>query len=358
MSVICPSSSFFSPRSDKILIVDDLPDNLNLLATLLTHQGYAVRRAPSGSLALLNVPRFQPDLILLDIMMPELDGYEVCARLKADPLSQEIPVIFLSALEDALDKVRAFDVGAADYITKPFQTAEVLVRVEHQLKLLHLQRQFQYQNAQLRQEVEARKAAEIALQAANQQLQRMASLDGLTQIANRRHFDEVLDQEWKRHLRQNGPLSLILADVDHFKAFNDHYGHQAGDRCLEHIAQALQQSVRRSTDLVARYGGEEFAVLLPDTSEVGAFSIAARIRMELQRLKLSHAQSPVSNHVTLSLGINSLVPDLTLSPDLLVLGADQALYQAKQQGRDRAIAYGCDSCNQQSESNDRFRDTP
>ncbi|WP_017304619.1 diguanylate cyclase domain-containing protein [Spirulina subsalsa] len=169
-------------------------------------------------------------------------------------------------------------------------------------------------------------------------LERMASMDGLTQIANRRRFDQVLGDEWRRMARERQPLSLILCDVDYFKRYNDHYGHQAGDICLQQVAGALAVSVNRPGDLVARYGGEEFVAILPNTPLEGAIQVAELMRSQIKTLELPHAESPVSPYVSLSLGIASLIPTSQEQPEVLITAADQALYRAKAQGRDRLVA--------------------
>lgn len=187
-----------------------------------------------------------------------------------------------------------------------------------------------------------RKKAEAMLQEANRKLQYLAIIDGLTQLANRRQFDECLNQEWKRLERDKLPLSLIMCDVDFFKAYNDTYGHQLGDDCLRSVAKAIKASVKRPYDLAARYGGEEFAVILPNTEAEGALHIAETIRNEIQQIKIEHAGSKVNNYVTLSLGISTMIPSPELSAEALVKAADTALYTAKEQGRNRAIAYAPD----------------
>ena len=282
-----------------VLLVDDKPDNLRLLSTMLTENNYEVRRVTRGKMALKTAKAAPPDLILLDIKLPDLDGYQVCQVLKSDPVTAEIPIIFISALDDILDKVKAFTIGGVDYITKPFHVEEVLVRVKNQLMLCQQRQQLLEKNERLQQEIKARKEIEKALQdsqlqlqEANQELQRLANLDGLTQIANRRRFDQVLQEEWQRLAREQQPLSLILCDVDYFKSYNDTYGHQAGDDCLYSIAQTIRQSVNRPADLVARYGGEEFVIILPNTHVIGAEVVAKIIQQKVQDLKLVHAQSP------------------------------------------------------------------
>ncbi|MBD2742813.1 PleD family two-component system response regulator [Coleofasciculus sp. FACHB-1120] len=326
-----------------ILVVDDHPDNLRVLSAILSESGYQVRRAINGQLALKVTQNSPPALILLDILMPEMDGYAVCSLLKAHPQTAEIPVIFISALDDVFDKVKAFEVGGVDYITKPFQAAEVLARVKNQLIIrnlyLQLQKQAQKiaeQNASLQQEIQERKRAESALVEANLKLQRLASLDSLTGVANRRQFNESLNKEWQRMAREQFPLSLILGDIDYFKKYNDTYGHLAGDFCLQQVAQAISRAIRRPADILARYGGEEFAVILPNTKAEGALKVAEAVRHEVLNLKIAHAQSAVNKYVTLSLGVFTLVPQYNSDPSTLIAAADKALYEAKEQGRNRS----------------------
>lgn len=309
-----------------LLIVDDHLDNVRSLALLLSKAGYWVRKTTSGQMALETIQIAKPDLVLLDIRMPDMDGYEVCERLKADPETRSIPVIFLSASNNTDDKVQAFAVGGADYVTKPFQAEEVLARVQHQITILRQQQQLIAQNHQLQQ-------TEAALQQANLELKRIAHTDSLTQIANRRCFDETLEQEWQRHKREHQPLSLILCDIDYFKPYNDRYGHPAGDACLQQVARMISECIQRPADIVARYGGEEFAVILPNTDQEGAITIAKSVQAALQRLRIPHAASAIAEQVTLSAGIACLIPSLYLSPQILIANADAALYQAKQQGR-------------------------
>jgi len=245
-----------------ILVVDDMPQNLLLLAAMLNRWGYKVRKATSGHMAIMAAQLIAPDLVLLDINMPEMSGYEVCQQLKENPQTRNIPVIFISAMDRATDKVKAFEVGGADYITKPFQIAEVIVRVENQLNLRRMQQQLEMQkqqleeqNARLQQEIYDRQQVETALQHANAELTRLVNLDGLTQLSSRRRFDESLQQEWRRLSRDQAPLALILCDIDFFKLYNDTYGHQMGDDCLRRVAQTIDQTARRPADVAARYGG-------------------------------------------------------------------------------------------------------
>jgi diguanylate cyclase (GGDEF)-like protein len=323
-----------------ILVVDDTLANVQLLSRMLTEYGYKVRKVLNGKMALMGVQTAPPDLILLDVNMPEISGYEVCQQIKANEATQNIPVIFISALDEAADKVKAFSVGGADYITKPFQVAEVLARVEHQLMLRELQQQLREQNVLLQKKIYEHERtlyelekAKTALQQANDELQRLAIMDDLTQVANRRHFYDYLSQEWKRALREQNFISLLLCDVDHFKRYNDASGHQAGDRCLQQVAQAIQSALHRPSDLVARYGGEEFTVILPATDAIGAKHIAQTMQTTLRQLQMLHPDSSVSAFVTLSIGVACIIPSAHESPDALVALADQALYAAKELGR-------------------------
>lgn len=313
---------------------------MRVLSTILAKEGYQVRKALNGQMALTAVKTLPPDLILLDINMPEMDGYEVCKRLKANPSNCNIPVIFISILDDVLDKVKGIKVGGADYITKPFQFEEVIARVQNQLTIQRLQRELREtnqklseQNALLLLEIEKRLQVESALQAANDKLRELIWVDSLTQVSNRRFLDDYLQREWQRSAREQLPLSFILCDIDCFKSYNDTYGHIAGDDCLRKVARAIRYAVRRPADLVARYGGEEFAVVLPNTNFHGAVRVAENVRLRVKELKITHSSSFVKNYITLSMGIATKVPVNPSLPETLIAASDKALYQAKLQGR-------------------------
>ncbi len=326
-----------NPNRSNVLIVDDVSDNVGLLRRMLSRRRFNIQSASNGETALALAESTLPDLILLDVCMPHMDGYEVCEKLKTNPATKDIPIIFISALDELPDKLKAFQLGGVDYITKPFNSTEVAARVELHLSLRRLQQQLEQQNERLRQEVRDRCAAETALQLANQELQRLAHLDGLTQVANRRGFDNCLAYEWRRLARDQQPLALILCDVDCFKPFNDAYGHQAGDECLRQIAGAIAMATKRPGDLVARYGGEEFVVILPNTPTEGALKVAKDIQLAIADLKIPHQGSLVNPFVTISIGVAVITPLADVSSIHLLTAADRALYRAKAEGRDRVV---------------------
>lgn len=486
-----------------ILIIDDNYSNLEFLGNFLNDSNFNVLVASNGETAIFQAEYSQPDIILLDVIMPGIDGFETCRRLKENEATKNIPVIFMTALSNTEDQVKGFKVGAVDYITKPIQSEELLARVTTHLTLQKLQKQLRKQNLRLQQQMarerliatmqerirqslnleeilnttvkevrhflqtdrviiyqfksnadgivavesvgpgwmpilqqtiadpcfaeghieyyregRARATRDIYsdgleqcyidllaqfqvksnlvvpihkkeelwglliahqcsrprqwqqveinllqqlvtqvgiaiqqaqlyqdLKVANQKLRRLATLDSLTQLANRRRFNAYLNQEWRRlgqHQcgeeiceKTRSPLSLILCDVDFFKLYNDTYGHLAGDFCLQQVAQAIQAAVNRPGALVARYGGEELAVILPNTRSEDAFYIAELIRKRVKALEVTHAKSPIAKYVTLSLGVCSTVPGNESSPQKLIDAADRALYRAKKEGRDR-----------------------
>ncbi|PSN11034.1 diguanylate cyclase response regulator [filamentous cyanobacterium CCT1] len=450
-------------RPKEILVVDDTPNNLRLLLQALSSEGYLVCCARSAALALSRVERALPDMVLLDIRMPQMNGYELCQWLKANDRTREIPVIFLSVLDDVEDKVRAFGLGAVDYIAKPFDIEEVLARVEYHFQAQQIQLQLQNENRRLQQEnaeqqrslaqvgqsysllsqvldsladgiaafravrnqqgdIEdfqwllgntawanwvGRSPAELVkaplaealsdgpsddllnlfiqvverheslqyellcepsgeiplwfelmasrlgdglvarlkditqykqvvtqMQVTIAELQVLTAQDGLTQVANRRAFDQYLQAEWLRLARMQAPISLIMADIDQFKRFNDLCGHATGDDCLRRVAEAIASVVKRPADMVARYGGEEFAILLPHTDLQGAAQVAEQVLSAIAHLRLEVPRADCEQ-VSLSLGVASQIPHSARTVDALLAEADRALYSAKGQGGNR-----------------------
>jgi diguanylate cyclase (GGDEF)-like protein len=462
-----------SPAKNKpylLLLVDDIPENLKILRGKIADFQCRLTFAMNGTQALERATGSLPDLILLDLMMPGMNGLEVCEQLKQNPITADIPVIFLTASNDVSNLEQAFAVGAADYVTKPFRVEELIARITNHLELAKLRHQAQrkaqqesilrelvteiHASLQLQQilatavesirkllsadrvaiarygsskapsiiastdqalltanypvdapidvtphirsttqpdhltlsdrnwfqrcQIEAEYRLPIiqdsklwgmlliqaheetidaidldlldpviaqliiaiqqsnlhhSLQLANTELTRLSNLDGLTQIANRRSLDDYLDREYRRLQRDQKSLSIIMIDIDHFKLYNDTYGHPQGDTCLIAVAEVLSKSVSRSSDFLARYGGEEFTIVLPNTDAPGAIHLARQIQKNLARLNLEHRTHLSSDHVTLSMGVASIIPKVGTSSHEIVAAADAALFQAKEQGR-------------------------
>jgi diguanylate cyclase (GGDEF)-like protein len=323
----------------EILIVDDTPANLDLLSRMLKDR-FRVRAATSGRRALATARTYSIDLVLLDVDMPEMNGFEVCRALKADPATREVPVIFVSALDAAIDKVAAFEAGGADYVTKPFQVDEVMARIEYQLRLARLTRDLARKNEELGRAYDdvRRIAAELEdtnrqLAVANVRLRALSYLDGLTGVANRRRFDEELEEACAAANELEAPLSLVLLDLDHFKKLNDSQGHQDGDEALRAVAALLADQTESRGGLAARFGGEEFAWLLPGLTLEAAKAEAETLRQKVRDAAIRHDGSDCGI-VTASLGVSSAV-GTSLTPPALLAAADAALYRAKSGGRDR-----------------------
>jgi len=455
----------------KIIILDDEPLMLQMLTKLLSAQGYQTYPTLDSQQALLIIKNESFDLILMDILMPKINGFEFYEQIKEQLEAENIPIIFISALQGAANKVQAFKMGAADYITKPFRSEELLARIQTHLQSRQIQQQLQAQNQLLENEIKKRKKAkkarkraerfmagaldalaahiaildnngtiiavnaawrnfadkkglmsvnyaiganylevcelahgdcatdalavaqgirsvilktkkafyleypchnpetqrwfavrvtyfeddkaifavvahenitkrrlaEEALKQTNELLFQLATMDGLTQIANRRQFDTDLNREWQQALGEQRHFSLILADIDYFKNYNDYYGHQMGDDCLQQVAQSIQLTLINSRGLVARYGGEEFAIILPQTTLAQAKHQAEIIQQNIAALNIPHAKSEVSSIITLSLGIATTLPHLEYSAEQLLNQADQALYEAKAAGRNQIV---------------------
>jgi diguanylate cyclase (GGDEF)-like protein len=298
-----------------ILIVDDERANLNILADILKAK-YKVILAKSGSQALALAIRQPPDLVLLDIIMPDMNGYQILYEIKNNELLKDIPVIFISALSNDEDEEKGLVLGAVDYISKPFSYAIVLARVNNHIKI-----------------VRQRKLIES-----------IALLDGLTEIPNRRNYNNRINMEWNRAVREKTPISLLILDIDYFKQFNDNYGHSKGDEALKFVATALSNAISRPADFAARIGGEEFAVLLPNTQAGGAYKKAELIRNAIEELKIDHHYSGVSSVLTVSIGGTSCLPEQMHGLQDFIEAADNMLYRAKNEGRNKVVGVSQATC--------------
>ena len=294
----------------RVLIVDDERSNISLLGNLLQPDCEVVVATDGESALRRAAAPARPDLILLDVMMPGMDGYQVCKQLKDSDATRDIPVIFITAMGEEDDEALGLRIGAVDYVTKPFSPAILKMRIRTHVELKRLRDHWH----------------------------RLSMVDALTQIANRRSFDEALDTAWRSAMRHNQPLALIMADVDHFKAYNDHHGHAAGDDCLRRVAQAMKQEVKRAGDLLARFGGEEFVCLMPEADLHGAETVGRRMCAAVTELALPHEHPAVQGTISISVGLAVLVPNSAQNPTELIIQADRRLYDAKRGGRNRLCA--------------------
>lgn len=294
----------------RVLIVDDERSNISLLGNLLSPDCEVVVATDGESALRRAAAEARPDIVLLDVMMPGMDGYQVCRQLKESDLTRDIPVIFITAMGGEDDEALGLRMGAVDYVTKPFSPAILKMRIRTHVELKRLRDHWQ----------------------------RLSTVDALTQVANRRRFDETLETAWRTTMRNEQTLALIMIDVDHFKAYNDHHGHAAGDACLRRLAQVLGREVKRAGDLFARFGGEEFACLMPDADLDGAETVGRRMCAAVAGLAIPHDHPAVRSTVSISLGLAVLVPNKGTSPTDLIVEADRRLYDAKRSGRNRISA--------------------
>jgi len=299
--------------SGRILVVDDNELIRRLASTLLTKKNYEVATAKNGMNALICAADFKPDVILLDVMMPDMDGFECCRRLKTNTVAKDIPVVMISSNTEAIDKIKGLEIGAADYIVKPFDYGELLARVATQVKMKRLL---------------------YELEKKNSLLEEMVKKDSLTNLYNHRYFHERLDHEFRSCQDQQNTLSCLVCDIDHFKKINDTWGHQAGDTILQSLA-AVFRGLIRNGDVPSRYGGEEFAFILPHTGPEEAASFAEKIRWKVANTCFSFGQSEIA--LTVSVGVACYPTTHARNCSELIRLADEALYAAKQSGRNTVI---------------------
>ena len=296
-------------KKNTLLIVDDDKPNLMVLSQIL-YPEYDVRVASNGKTAIELADKFLPDLILMDILMPDMNGYQVLTELRGLENTASIPIIFITGLSNNADEKKGLVMGAVDYISKPFDETIVKLRVRHQIQIINQMRT----------------------------IERLSMMDQLTEIPNRRNFDNRMQIEWGRAMREHTPLSLLLVDVDHFKIYNDTYGHQQGDKALCMVAKVLTWSLRRSSDLPARWGGEEFVALLPNTDHSGGIETAERIRENIEAETVVCTNGDPTK-VTVSVGMVTHMPTPSCSIDEFMLKSDKALYKAKESGRNTVCVY-------------------
>jgi len=296
-------------KKNSVLIVDDEKSNIIALTHILSTE-YTIYFAKNGTDAIELAGKFLPDVILLDILMPDMDGYEVISMLKKENKTNEIPVIFVTGLTGVEEEEKGLSLGAVDYISKPFSSAIVKLRIRSQVQMLNQIRLIKY----------------------------LSMMDQLTDLPNRRNFDSRLRTEWEHAIRNGMFISLLMIDVDFFKNYNDRYGHQQGDIALKAVANIFKQTLKRSVDFVARWGGEEFAILLPNTNLSGALGIAEIIRAKAEDANILCKESGKTK-LTLSIGVNTIKPDHGSSLDGFISGADKALYNAKESGRNKVCSW-------------------
>jgi diguanylate cyclase (GGDEF)-like protein len=296
-------------NKNSLLVVDDDSTNLMVLSHILQPE-YTLYTAKDGASAIKKAEEFLPDLILLDILMPEMDGYEVFSVLRQSDKAKHIPVIFVSGLNNREDEKKCLKLGAVDYITKPFDDTIVKLRVALQIRLI------------------------------NQLLtiQKLNTTDQLTRVPNRQAFDNRLLEEWRRAMREKQPISLVMVDVDYFKYYNDKYGYLQGDNALQDVARIMKQTCRRSSDFIARWGGEEFVALLPNTDARGGLVMGEKFRTNIEAAEFFLSDG-TSTKTTVSIGVNSQIPTASSFLGEFISGADKALYVAKETGRNSVYLY-------------------
>jgi diguanylate cyclase (GGDEF)-like protein len=318
----------------KILIVDDRPENLFVLESLIDGPDVELVRAASGNEALAKVLDHDFALVLLDVQMPGMDGYEVAELMRGNRVTRNIPIIFVTAKHKEQASIfKGYDSGAVDYLFKPLEPVILKGKVGVFLELYRQKRELEDKTRELDRRLADLEELKRLLERTNEQLTHLSKMDGLTGILNRRSFDEILKDEWQRGIRSQQPLSILLVDIDYFKPYNDSYGHILGDDILKLVARTLNSAAFRHVDKVARYGGEEFVFILPDTDIQGAELMAERVRSDIFHLNIEHSGSPKDKRLTVSVGVATILPQASLDPVQALEFADVKLYEAKASGR-------------------------
>jgi len=294
-------------QKNSLLLVDNEKSSLKLLSKILGSD-YTIYTAANGTNAIKIAKEFMPDLILLDILMPGMDGYETLSELKKHDRTKKIPIIFITGLSSNEDEEKGLSLDAVDYISKPFSDMIVKLRVRNQIQIINQMRTIEH----------------------------LSMIDQLTNLPNRRSFDERIHVEWNRAIREQTPISLLIFDIDRFKNYNDTYGHQQGDVALQSVAKVLSLASKRSSDFAARWGGEEFVILLPNTPLNSAMDIAEMIRKNIEKENIPYAGN-LTTKITASIGVNTITPTLEDSTDVFFSAADKALYAAKEAGRNKVV---------------------
>lgn len=327
----------------KILVVDDKPANLFTMKQLLESEELDINviTAGSGLIALEKTLQFNFSLILLDVQMPEMNGYETAELLRGSKRTKFIPIIFVTANSREENNIfKGYESGAVDYLFKPINTSILLSKIRVFIELGQQKIHLEDKTLELDIKIKELEALKHELELKNTILEQLTLEDGLTSLANRRCFDLTLISEWKRGQRFKQPLSLVMIDIDHFKPYNDTYGHQEGDICLKRVASALSSTLKRQCDVVARYGGEEFIAILPDTDSPGAVQVADRMLHAVEQMNIFHSTSETLDHVTVSLGVATVIPVQGSLPGFMLKAVDKALYEAKAGGRNRLVISG------------------
>ena len=326
------NETIFTPFKVRVLLVDDQVIIAEAIRRMLADElDIEFHFVADPQTALDIAVKLKPTVILQDLVMPSIDGFEMVRQYRATPATQDTPVIVLSAKEDPKLKAQSFNVGANDYLVKLPDRLELIARIRYHSAayINRLQRDDAFRFL---------RESQQKLADANIELQKLAALDGLTGIANRRRFDETVRHEWYRAQRDKRPLSVIMCDIDMFKIYNDTNGHLAGDLCLKKVAAVLTRNLKRPADLAARFGGEEFVLVLPDTNAEGALSVAECCRQQIEALGLPNPYSAECQVVTVSVGVATMVPAIGAKCDELIDMADRAMYNAKRSGRNRTVS--------------------